>query len=512
MREIESAAIALHERGANVIPLAPRDKVPAQSFKRWIGRPQSEDDVARLFHRHDGNIGALGGVHSEALLDAGHLAFIDCDTAMGFDMVGALIRSGYGQTLTAKSARGGHYWIRTDDPIKTCTFAGGELRGRGAYVAAPPSLHPSGIAYRWIDVDAPIMRVNELPGFTFEVVPAERLPRLVMRILANDPAVIGRYASRSEVDRALMLSLANAGYSFARIVPLFQSSRHDSHLDRAGRDYLKRLEAEYLRATEYKHADSFIAAREFVAGVRQWALTAHDITGNSRTRETDRRVLLAHCDVAYKAGRLEWHMSRRDIEQAARVGDQTAILANRRLQAAKIIVKSREHRVSYAAKWTFGEGVRKSHHSHTLPQTVCVSGVNDDRAITFAGHATFEHSGLGRHIALTFDCIVHSPKIETEIAAATGYSLRTVNRHLQRLVHFELAAIRDGNRWQGLPKNLDDAAYALGTTGISSKRAKRIERERKDHRRRLAKPRLQSSRHEHFERETKSTSDSQRDI
>jgi len=496
--DTQREALAIHERGANAIPLRTADKVPAASFKRWTTRPQSLDDVARLFHRHEGNIGALGGMHSDAVPDAGHIAFIDCDTADAYDMIGALIRSAYGPTLTAKTARGGHYWIRTDEPVRTSKYDGGELRGRGSYVAAPPSLHPSGVAYRWIDADAPIPRINELPGLTFAAIPRQRLPRLASRILANDERVIGRYPSRSEVDRALMLSLVNAGYSFERIASLFQSSRHGSHLDQTRRDYLKRLEAEYLRAREMPDTESFTAAREFAGRVRAWALSADDITGNIRTRETDRRVLLAHVDVVHRTGRLEWHMSNRSIQAAAQVGSITAQNATRRLQRVHVIEPSRCGQTTYATRWTFGARCAELTHSHTLSVPVCVSVSDSHKA--HLSHAAFESRGLGRHVARTFAAIVAAPLPESEIASATGFHRTTVARHLTRLAHFELVAIRPGQCWQALPSNLDDAAYALGVTDIAAKRHKRIERERAEHRRRLARPIPPVSAHEHFER------------
>jgi hypothetical protein len=502
--DITTAALAIFERGANVLPLrlvdgSDQSKKPATTYKRWTTRPQTADDVARMFYKHEGNIGALGGVHSQAIVDAGYMAYIDCDSPRSFDIVGALIKSAYGVTLTVKSPRGGHYWILTDEPIRTHPFEGGELRGRGAYVAAPPSIHPTGIEYKWLDVDAPILHVNELPGFTFEVAPVERLPRLAARILMNNPETIGKYASRSEVDFALMLSLVNAGCSFMRISALFQSSRHESHLDPTKRDYLKRLEAEYLRAREMPDTESVKEAREFAGQVRVWALNTYSITGNVRTRETDRRVLLAHVDVVQHCGRLEWHMSRRDVEKSTQINSaQTVVNAHKRLQAAQIILCSKEHEPSYAASWTFGSGIcRQVDHSHTHPP-VCVSGLLDNQVQAYLHHAAFEHRGLGRNVARTFCAIVKKALNEDEIAAVTGWRPETVERHLEILLRHGLAAARTGGTWQALPAYLDDTAYALGTTGIAHSRARRIERERKAHRRQLARPRAHSSAHEHF--------------
>jgi hypothetical protein len=288
-----------------------------------------------------------------------------------------------------------------------------------------------------------------------------------------------------------MCSLVNAGYTFERIAPLFQSSRHESHLDPAKRDFLKRLEAEYLRARELPDTAAVKAAREFAEQVKVWALNAHSITGNLRTRETDRRVLLAHVDVVQRTGRLEWHLSRRDIEKAAQVSKPTAQQAQKRLQDSSIIVRSQTHRVSYATKWTFGAGVRQLTHSLTLRQTVWVSG-------QVQAHATFEQGGLGRNLARTFAAMVDAPMTENEIASATGFKVRTVARHIAILVRHELAAARAGGKWQALPANLDDVAYSLGTTSIAHRRAKRIERERQQHRRSLAR-KLQTSAHEHFQ-------------
>jgi len=49
---------------------------------------------------------------------------------------------------SVKTSRGYHLYARCDDK-KTRTLADGELRGEGAYVVAPPSLHPTGWRYEW---------------------------------------------------------------------------------------------------------------------------------------------------------------------------------------------------------------------------------------------------------------------------------------------------------------------------------------------------------------------------
>jgi len=50
-------------------------------------------------------------------------------------------------TIVVKTKDGHHIWKQTYTPIKTKTGKKGELRGEGAYVMAPPSVHPSGHKY-----------------------------------------------------------------------------------------------------------------------------------------------------------------------------------------------------------------------------------------------------------------------------------------------------------------------------------------------------------------------------
>jgi len=51
------------------------------------------------------------------------------------------------------SRRGPHVYLKTDGLIKSHIYAGGgfEIKGEGTYVVAPPSLHPSGIQYQWLN-------------------------------------------------------------------------------------------------------------------------------------------------------------------------------------------------------------------------------------------------------------------------------------------------------------------------------------------------------------------------
>lgn len=68
-------------------------------------------------------------------------------------------------TPIAKTSRGLHIWYRVEGEQRTTKLGAKlDLKGVGGYVAAPPSLHPSGVTYEWLvpwvigveDIPAPI--------------------------------------------------------------------------------------------------------------------------------------------------------------------------------------------------------------------------------------------------------------------------------------------------------------------------------------------------------------------
>ena len=483
-------AHALHERGANVIPLSPASKEPAGRWAHWATHPQTWPDVERLFAGADphANIAALGGIHSAAVGDEwGYLALLDCDSGEALDMGRALVKATLGaDSLTSVSARGGHIWLRTPQPVRSARWAGGELRGYRAYVVAPGSVHPSGILYRWANDGAPIIHCDTpLPGIPWQYVQRDRLPRLAAAIMRGDERVLKRYATRSEVDWALILSLTNAGASFERVRALYLASKHEKHLDPNRRDFDKRLLAEYLRAKDEAHHADYTQARELAERVRAWALSAAFPGTSPRTRETDRRVLVAHAKRASKAGKHEWHMSQRDIEQAAQVGLMTAQRATRRLIKAGWLTRRQGFVGQYAQSYGWGRAVPSVAHLHTSPASVCkcIHGDTPD----YAAHPAFEQQGLGRYAGRVFQALAELGEANArQVADRAGCARRTTYRWLRRMLELQLVGYDPSQRiYWACPERLDDVARYLETQHIPARRRARIERERAAFRRRL---------------------------
>ena len=497
-QEIYEYAHTLHQRGVNVIPLAPQSKKPLAPWSYWTRSPQSWDDVLALFpsEAEAVNIAAVTGAHSAAVNDDwGYLAVIDCDSAESFKAAQALIKRAIGgETLISRTARGGHIWLRTPWPLKSARWEGGEIRAHRAYVVAPPSTHPSGVPYRWVNPDASIVRCDApLPNIPWQYAALSKLPRLAAAIMRGDERVLKRYATRSEIDWALILSLVNAGASFTRVKACYIASRHPKHLDPSRRDFERRLMAEYLRAKEQGNNADYVAAREKAERVKAWALSAAFAGVTPRTREVDRRVLVAHSERAMKAGKSEWHMSRRDIEQAAQVGHITASRATQRLINAGLLKRSDEQKRvgEYAQAYRWGE---KVDHLLTTAGSVC-------KWSTFAGHPAFEHCGrggkshdqerkprgLGRYAGRIFEVLVNVGEATAEqLVTLSGCTRETTERYLKLMLELQLVG-HDLSRgvWWACPERLDDVARYLETHHVPALRRARIERDRAKFRRRL---------------------------
>ena len=483
-------AHALHERGANVIPLAPASKEPSGRWAHWATHPQAWPDVERLFANAgpEANIAALGGIHSQAVTDGwGYLALLDCDSGEALDMMRALVKATLGaDPLTSLSARGGHIWLRTPQPVRSARWPGGELRGYRAYVVAPGSIHPSGARYKWANDGAEILRCDTpLPGIPWQYVQRDRIPRLAAAIMRADERILKRYPTRSEVDWALILSLTNAGASFERVRALYLASRHPKHLDPQARDFEKRLLAEYLRAKNEAHRADYVAAREMAERVKAWALSAAFVGTSPRTRETDRRVLVAHAERAIKAGKSEWHMSRRDIEQAAQVNHMTASRATQRLIKAGLLTRRQGFVGQYAQSYGWGRAVSPIDHLHTPGGSVCKWATGE--TADYATHPAFEHRGLGRHAARIFETLARQGEATAkQLVALSGCTRATTYRYLKLMLKLQLVGYDPSRRiYWACPDMLDGIAHMFETKHIPALRRARIERDRAAFRRRL---------------------------
>lgn len=138
--------------GLVTIPLRPREKRPLRRGwqdgrkEQWSGAPS------------DANLGILTGRISR------NLVVLDFDTEEGpFEVLGLRPAELARRTIVVKTARGWHVYARAADCATSTPRMGLDVRGDGAQVVAPPSVHPSGMEYA---VVGPCRHVAPLESFT----------------------------------------------------------------------------------------------------------------------------------------------------------------------------------------------------------------------------------------------------------------------------------------------------------------------------------------------------------
>ena len=139
------AARAYAARGWAVLPIRAGSKVPLTAH----GIKDASRDPATIRKWWSRWPGAGVGIACGSLSSG--LVVLDCDAA---EFVWALEKScgALPETYTVATGRGSHRYFISPEPIRTQTLAPHlEIRGEGAYVVAPPSVHENGSQYRVVN-------------------------------------------------------------------------------------------------------------------------------------------------------------------------------------------------------------------------------------------------------------------------------------------------------------------------------------------------------------------------
>lgn len=174
--EIASAARHYAERGWSVIPIQARGKRPLVPWLEFQQRIASPAEIDRWFGQWpEANIGIVSGGLSGLIvidIDSGH---------RGGESLDAIARK-YGPfppVIEATTGGGGrHLYFEHPGrsvPNRAGLFPGIDLRCDGGYVVAPPSVHPTGMRYRWVSGQGPDDQpLVPLPGWTLHLLQPDR--------------------------------------------------------------------------------------------------------------------------------------------------------------------------------------------------------------------------------------------------------------------------------------------------------------------------------------------------
>jgi hypothetical protein len=165
---VRDAALSYLRSGLSVIAIRPKDKRPFVSWEEFQRRRPTEAEVRIWYHRWPD-----AGVAIVCVQISG-LVVVDCDPRNGDGL--AHIEHRLPPTPTVETGGGGrHLYFSARGlviPKVPGLLPGVDLQGEASCVVAPPSIHPSGRAYRW------------LPGQGLGEAPLAPLPAFVRQLLA----------------------------------------------------------------------------------------------------------------------------------------------------------------------------------------------------------------------------------------------------------------------------------------------------------------------------------------
>jgi hypothetical protein len=149
-KNVYQFALKYLESGLSVIPLQYGKKIPAiDSWKSYQERQPTKEEVGKWFDKDKLlNVAIICGRVS------GNLKVYDFDDMKTLPFVFDLEKLRK-ETRVVRTTKGYHIYFRGNSTQNTTRFnnLGIDIKGEGGYVAAPPSLHPSGIEYEDIGAD-----------------------------------------------------------------------------------------------------------------------------------------------------------------------------------------------------------------------------------------------------------------------------------------------------------------------------------------------------------------------
>jgi len=141
--EIKDLVSYYQSESLNFIPIKRGDKKPLVKWQEYQSRKITNEEIEKYFYNADNNIGVLC---------VGNFFGIDVDDEEIFHKLFPKTEG----LVIVKTNRGYHVYFKADHPVKTLKInddKGREvvtLKGEGSYLVAPPSKHPSGHVYEFL--------------------------------------------------------------------------------------------------------------------------------------------------------------------------------------------------------------------------------------------------------------------------------------------------------------------------------------------------------------------------
>ena len=301
--------------------------------------------------------------------------------------------------------------------------------------------------------------------------------------LINDGDTTNRYGGRAHMALAIASGLRAVGYDFDTY------RRVMSNRDNLGGAKYHALEdgegtekPDAFLARTWEKARNQLSPTEILEELSHARAAIWAAEWPGRTGNTDRKVMLALCELGTGSGTTMFAFGSRRIALVAHCEDRTVLKALRRLVDGGWLERLPASKLGDADSYRFGQKLDKmTAHIPSPPRDKCSSydQIDPDRVSL---HPVFRNgSGLGQGTGRTWLILrgLSVPSTAKQIAEAGAAERRTVSRHLKLLESHGLA-VKDGKYWTaaGDVPRLDELADGLGAVERSEIQAERYERSR----------------------------------
>jgi hypothetical protein len=483
---ITSAPRYYAELGFDTLPLPPGSK--QVGVRAWQNR--SSQEMWQSAHK-EANIAIRGGGHA-------NLAVIDCDdknqqgtfyNVQDF-MAGLGYMPGAYPVVKTTSGIGRHIYISLADPIQgnykhlSPELGAGEFRfGSGAYVVAPPSILEK--PYQLIYGDFRHLPVLELADVgtlihdpNLRTKPKSQISRTAMKMLKGEG--IERFDfDRSSFDQGLITSLVNKGFEFENILPLFKnnvtSGKFMELFLKSPNRAIRYLEHSYETAVQWSNKN-ISRGRKYAQKAINWA---NSIGWPGRTGAYDWAVYLAHSNIAWRSGKIEYAASVRELAEIANISHTAASKANHRLIKLGFITQTESSIARYSNRYKL-ENI--SENSTSIPRHIIEN---------YVSHDVFHYVALGKSCEQIWCQLQRKPQTIEELVIKTGRSKITIIKWLHRLANnildirtdeiISMVCEKDGVWRIKKGINLDYIAELLNVKGIGDARKRKHRQQRYKH-------------------------------
>jgi DNA-binding transcriptional ArsR family regulator len=463
------------------IPLVGKFPIEPGSWKEI----PPHDQWARLAPDFSGNIGIVAG---------NGISVIDTDNYETATAVDRGLKSMGVSPATVSTPHGKHFYLKIADAPTAFNWSKlakevfkGELRVHNSYVVAPCS-QIDGILYYWeksrpedlksqngvewkdllwLLPDQPIVSlIEELPvRLLYRNMPGRAKDLLEKLRGATKGQAIGKYASRSDTEAAIVTMLILAGWSYDQILGAFVAWSPGKYQDAKGRDQQRYFDRTYYRAL------SKIAAHPTRQEVAEAWTAAHSDPfwpGGSGYLERDTYLgLLAIC---WQFGSWEVGASERDLAEYAAASQAGIHHALESLTRRKIIERGKLRR-----SFDEANGWRISPLRNVSSQVMIYDCFLRGDVPYLA--ELWSPTKLGRTAGTVYCLLADIPVSVGRLARRTGKVWGTVRAALKKLGEFDLAIKLEGG-WIRGDGNLGEIAKKFETSKASLHRRSYHKRQR----------------------------------